>query len=187
MRKKYFEWWLPIKGYEGLYEVSNLGNVRSLNYNHTKMIHNLKRGIDKDGYCLVALVKDKIRSTKKVHRLVAEAFIPNPENKEQVGHLKKLPDGTEDKTANEAWNLAWMTPPENANFGTRSKRIGEKLKNRKDQSKPLFQYSTDGKLIRIWASRNEAVKSGFNSGGIYQCCKGKRKSYKGHIWSYTPL
>ena len=94
-----------------------------------------------------------------VHRLVAEAFIPNPDNKPQVGHLKKLPDGTEDKTANEAWNLAWMTAEENANYGTRNERISEKRTGAKftDEHKKNLSKSLKGRTV--WnKGKNTGIK-----------------------------
>lgn len=133
---KEIEEWRPVVGYEGLYEVSDWGNVRSLNrviqqYNASagRVVDRhfkgqlLKKVLNFEGYHIVTLSHGK---QGKVHRLVAEAWIPNPENKNEVGHLKTLPDGTEDKTANEVWNLQWMTRKENANYGT----IGERIANR---------------------------------------------------------
>lgn len=103
------------------YQVSDWGRVKSLNYNHTGKPKLMKLTKNKEGYLVVTLHGKQY----KVHRLVAEAFIPNPENKSEVGHLKTLPDGTEDKTANEAWNLSWMTREENANYGTICERLSE--------------------------------------------------------------
>ena len=116
---KIVEEWRPVVGYEGLYEVSDWGNVRSLNFNKTGKIKELKKTINNEGYLVVTIYPVQ----KKVHRLVAEAFLPNPENKKEVGHLKTLPNGLEDRTANEVWNITWMTRKENANYGT----IGERL------------------------------------------------------------
>ena len=176
---KLVEEWRPVVGYEGLYEVSDWGNVRSLNYNHTKKINLLRKVNGKDGYHIVGLHKDKKQKEGKVHRLVAEAFIPNPDNKEQVGHLKKLPDGTEDKTANEAWNLAWMTCTENINYGSRNKRVAKKI------SKPVYQYTLDGEFVKKWDSIKECRRNGFLHAG--DCCRGERKTHKGHKWSFKPL
>ena len=124
------EEWRPVVGYEGLYEVSDWGNVRSLNYNKTKQVRELKNTVNLEGYCVVTI---KGRQ-KKVHRLVAEAFIPNPEDKKEVGHLKTLDNGLEDKTANEVWNLAWMTREENANYGTIGERLSE---SKKGENNPM--------------------------------------------------
>lgn len=118
---KITEEWRPVVGDGDLYEVSDWGNVLSLNFNHTGKKRLLKKTINFEGYEVVSIRGKQ----KKVHRLVAEAFIPNPENKKEVGHLKTLPDGTEDKTANEAWNLAWMTREENGNYGTICQRLAE--------------------------------------------------------------
>ena len=119
------EEWRPVVGYEGLYEVSDWGNVRSLNYNKTGKVKELKKILNCHDYYVVCLHKNRKQKEGKVHQLVAKAFIPNPENKKEVGHLKTLPNGLEDKTANEAWNLAWMTREENANYGTLPQRLSE--------------------------------------------------------------
>lgn len=131
------EEWRPVVGYEGLYEVSDWGNVRSVDrviqqYNPSadRIVDRhfkgklLKKVLNFEGYHIVTLSYGK---QAKVHRLVAEAWIPNPENKKEVGHTKALPDGTEDRTANEVWNLEWMTREENANYGTLCERISERM------------------------------------------------------------
>lgn len=133
---KLVEEWRDVVGYEGLYEVSDWGNVRSLGkeyigknqYGATFKIKKqgqlLKPVFDSDGYYIVSICGNP-RKLKKVHRLVAEAWIPNPENKPIVGHLKTLENGLEDKTANEVWNLRWMTQEENSNYGTLPQRMSE--------------------------------------------------------------
>ena len=135
---KLIEEWRPVVGYENLYEVSDWGNVRSLDRIIEQRGKNgktfkrrfkgiiLKKTLNSYGYHVVSLSDENHESKEgKVHRLVAEAFIPNPENKKEVGHLKTLPNGIEDKTANEAWNLAWMTREENSNYGTLPERLSE--------------------------------------------------------------
>lgn len=140
---KLIEEWRPVVGYEGLYEVSDWGNVRSVGRYHKgrnqygaefviyKKGKILKKVLDSDDYYIVTLHDESHKQfTKKVHRLVAEAFIPNPYNKPIVGHTKTLGNGLEDKTANEVWNIAWMTPSENSNYGTLPKRLSFALKGR---------------------------------------------------------
>lgn len=136
------EIWKDIKGYEGLYQVSDWGNVRSLDrytdyylngVYKTKRLHRgkiLKKQFNRYGYLIVTFNKDCTRKNHLVHRLVAEAFIPNPENKNFVGHLKTMENGLEDKTANEVWNIAWMTAKENRNYGTLNERISKAQKGR---------------------------------------------------------
>lgn len=172
------EEWKDIKGYEGLYQVSDWGRVKSLARYHVKNDRILKLSPDKDGYLKTTFRTENSVKTKKVHKLVAEAFIPNPENKPVVGHTKSLPDGTEDKTANEAWNLEWMTVEENNNYGCRNNNF----------SKTTYQYTLDGKLVGVYKNTVEAAKSvgGFAS-DIGFCCNGKYKTHKGYKWSYIPL
>lgn len=144
---KLVEEWRPVVGYEGYYEVSDWGNVRSLGCEYVgknqyggvficrKNGKILNKALDSYGYHVVTLYDSNHKhKTKKVHRLVADAFIPNLENKPIVGHTKTLPNGLEDKTANEVWNLAWMSIEENNSYGTllerqRISHSGEKCYN----------------------------------------------------------
>ena len=101
------EVWRDVVGYERFYQVSSVGRVRSLNYNHTGQSKVLKQRKDKDGYLIVGLNKDGKQKTHKAHRLVAQAFIPNPDNKPQVDHINTI------KTDNYYKNLRWTTREEN--------------------------------------------------------------------------
>jgi hypothetical protein len=105
-----------IKGYEGLYEVNTEGNVHSLNYNRTGKVRELKPGITRHGYYYVILCKDGKKKLHTVHRLVAEAFIDNPENKSQVDHKDR------NKLNNKVDNLRWASHSENC-LNTKSKNI----------------------------------------------------------------
>ena len=166
------EVWKDIKGYEGLYQVSNLGRVKSLDYKCTGKERLLSAGKGKDGYLHVVLCKDRKKKTCSVHRLAAEAFIPNPYGLPQVNHKDEI------KTNNVVTNLEWCDNKYNSNYGTRNERI----------SKPVYQYTKDGSLVRSYPSAIEAErKSGYHQGHISACCLGKRKQHKGFIWTYTPL
>lgn len=176
------EVWKSIKNYEGLYQVSNLGRVRSLKVGNIK---NLKPRIITGGYFQVGLCKDNKRSFFLVHRLVWEAFIGTIPEGMQVNHID------EDKTNNRLDNLNLLTCKENCNHGTRNKRISKKLKGAKRpeitirQSKPLTQNTLDGHFVREWMSAAEAGKNGFNHRHISECCLGKRKTHKGYKWMYA--
>ena len=106
------EEWKDIKGYEGLYQVSNLGMVYSFKSNKY-----LKKLNNTGGYLRVQLCKHGKVTNQSIHRIVAEAFIPNPDNKPQVNHID------ENKENNMVSNLEWVTAKENCNHGTRSKRL----------------------------------------------------------------
>ena len=173
------EIWKDIEGYEGLYQVSNLGNVKSLNYNRTGKERILKPGKTKRGYLYVALCKEGKPKMYQVHRLVLSTFNPveNMENLE-VNHIN------ENKGKNYLSNLEWTTHKDNVNHGTRNDRISEK------NSIPIAQLSLDGKLIKAWKSSYDANREGgFNQSHIIQCCKNKfhregNNIYKGYKWQY---
>ena len=168
------EYWKPIKGYEGLYEVSNLGRVKSLKFGKERM---LKVSKDKKGYLHVVLCKENILKTYYVHRLVAEAFIDNTDNLPCVNHKDENPQN------NVVSNLEWCDAKYNLNYGTRNKRISEKMTNGK-LSKPVLQYTLDGELVKKWSSTHECSRNGYNRGNVSACCLGYLKFYKGYIWRY---
>lgn len=171
------EIWLPVEGYEGLYEVSNEGRVRSLNYNKTGETKILKPEESK-GYLRVKLCKNRKVKRFLVHQLVAQAFVPNIFNLDVVNHINEV------KSDNRAENLMWVTQKENCNWGTRNKRVFEKTTNGK-LSKTVYQFSKDGEFIREWPSTKEVERVlGYFHTNISSCCLGKRKSANGFVWQY---
>lgn len=213
---KLVEEWRPVKGYEGRYEVSNFFNVKSLNYRRTGKAKLLKTYTNEDGYIKVILCKNGKTKHCSVHRLVAEAFIPNPENKQQIDHIIPLSNGGK----NELSNIRWATISENMNnpltiqkqknrispmFGKHhteetKKKMSEAKKGKKlpediirkiaeKNSRKVYQYTLQGKLVKIWKSTKEAGRNGFDSPTICNCCNYKKntKIHKGYIWSYSPL
>ena len=111
------EIWKDVEGYEGLYQVSNLGRIKSLRTN--RILKNIK---DKDGYEIIFFSIHQNQKCFKIHRLVAEAFIPNPDNKPQVDHINSISDD------NRAENLRWATPHENSMNNNTTLRRSETLK-----------------------------------------------------------
>lgn len=187
------EIWKNIEGYEGLYQVSNFGRVNRLGNNKRKKDKMLKPNKTRDGYSRVSLYKNDIVKKYLVHRLVALAFILNPNNLPCVNHKDEC------KMNNEVNNLEWCTIEYNSNYGTRNKKIKEKMKEkgikpsekaidsaRKNFSKKVYQYDFSNKFIRSWDSLAECEEHGFYKSGISRCCNGKIKSHKGFIWSYKP-
>ena len=183
------EEWKDIKDYEGLYQVSNWGKILSLNYSNTGKPGLMTPVEDTDGYFTVQLWKNEKPKTCKVHRLVAQTFIPNPDNLPQVNHkdedktnnfvfLNK--DGSVDK---EKSNLEWKSPKENSNHGTRTERIA-KANTNGIRSKPVLQLSLSGELIREWPSIGECSRNGFSKGNVLACCNGKIPHYKGFRFMY---
>lgn len=160
------EVWKDIKGYEGIYKVSNFGKVYSLPRPKTKG-GLLKPQINK-GYERVTLLKEKKIETFSVHRLVASHFIENPNKYEVINHID------ENKANNSVGNLEWCTQAENLQKFTGKGKI--------------LQYDLNNKLVKIWNSSLEAQNTGkYDSSAIIKCCKGKRKTHKKSVWKYeTP-
>ena len=174
------EIWKDIKGYEGLYQVSNLGRVKSLNYKNSGKDRILKYCITPQGYLNVGLYVNKQKKTFVVHRLIAETFIPNTGNLPQVNHKDEV------KTNNCVDNLEWCDSKYNNNYGTHIQRalLTRIINNRKTAPKKIDQYSLDGKFIKTWNSGTDLAKCGFNNGNICSCCKGQRKTSQSYIWKY---
>lgn len=181
------EIWKPVKDYEGLYEVSNFGRVRSLDMVlpmiangvvTTRVRHGVLRKFHKGhtGYDYVMLRKQGHPRNCRVHRIVAQAFIPNPNNLPEVNHKD------ENKSNNRADNLEWCTSSYNHRYGTTIERAADKIR------RPVFQLSMDGQIIKRYNSVTEAEKAtGVTTSTISGCCKGSygHKSAGGYRWRYA--
>ena len=172
------EEWKDIEGYEGLYQVSNCGRVKSTQYWNGTYERILTNNKDKNGYLSVALFKEGKRKWFFVHRLVAQAFLENPDNLNEVNHIN------ENNTDNRAENLEYCSRKYNCNYGTRNQRIVEKTKNGK-LSKTVYQYTLDSKFIAEYPSTQEVERQlGYSSSNIRTCCRGKQKTAYGYKWTY---
>ena len=183
------EVWKDIKGYEGLYQVSNYGRVKSLpKYKKqwrggliTVKERILKLHSQGTGYYNIQLFKNGICEYRYIHRLVAEAFLPNPNNLPCVNHKNENPSD------NFVENLEWCTNGYNVNYGTRNIRVAEKQINRKDCSRQVLQYTKSGLFLKEYQSIAEATReTGVQGTHIIQVCqmKPKHKSAGGFIWRY---
>lgn len=162
------EIWKDVVGYENLYKVSNLGNVMSF---WGKTPHLIKPFQNQKGYLYVDLRFFNKRKTVSIHRLVAKAFIPNPNNLPQINHID------EDKTNNRVENLEWCTLKYNVLYGTGIER----------RSKPILQFDKNGNFINEYPSASDAArKTGIDGGHIGDVCKGKvnYNTAGGYIWKY---
>jgi len=187
------EIWLPVVGYEGYYEVSNLGNVRSLErivtyelktksiVNRVVKAKNYSVHIGSDGYYCTDLKLNKDRKTISIHRLVAKAFIPNPENKPTVNHK----DGIKSNCT--VSNLEWSTQGENNKhaFNTGLKKPTRMLGIDNPKSKPVIQLDKTGNVLNRFISTIEAQqKTGINRKCVSDCANGKAKHAGGYLWKY---
>lgn len=179
------EIWKDIPGYEDLYQVSNLGRVKSLDKyvnsaikNNTKVLRKsqlLKIRINQ-GYYEVTLTHNNKRKYCKVHRLVAQAFIPNPNNLSQINHKDENP------LNNNVENLEWCTAQYNCSYGNRTKNI---YNNTRSISVEINQYDLNNNLIKTYKSITEASKSVNKSPlSIRRYCDGVTKD-KDYIWRYA--
>lgn len=165
------EIWKDIKGYNGLYQVSNTGFVKSF---QTKTPFIKKFNKNHQGYLSVALCLDNKVKLVKIHRLVAEAFLPNPENKPQVNHK----DGN--KSNNHVDNLEWVTASENIKHSFANCLQTMDLRKRKVSS-----YTLDGKFLKTYDSIADASSdTGISIGNITTCCQGKFRYTKDITWRY---
>lgn len=189
------EVWKDIEGYEGLYQISNFGNVKSLDRkvnaknNKKRLIKGtfLKLRFNNRNYNIVSLYKNNIQEVRFIHRLVAETFIPNPENKPEVNHI----DG--DKQNNKIDNLEWCTRTENNKHAWKTglNKVSDNQKKaaaqsaKKRFSKKIIQYDLKGNFIKEWDSMSEAQRQlNIWHESIGKCCKGEIKTSGKYIWRY---
>lgn len=181
-----FEEWKTISGYEN-YQVSNFGKVKSLGNDKAKKEKILKSSTTKKGYQIVGLFKDKKRKLLYVHRLVANAFIPNPNNLPQVNHKDENPSN------NHISNIEWCDCKYNINYGSWiEKHSGNnnpmlgKLGKEHIRSKQVIQLTLDGDVIRNWDCMMDVQRElGYNYRNICNCCKGRQKSAHNYKWCYA--
>lgn len=156
------EEWRDIKGFEGLYQVSNLGRVKSLKFGKERILKPRKTNI---GYLQVWLYKDVRKKCYMVHVLVANAFLPNPDNLPEVNHINEI------KTDNRVDNLEWCSRIYNIRYS---------------QAVAVNQFTLDGRFIRRWDCIMEVqYQLGFDGSSICKCCQGKLKLAYGFIWKYA--
>lgn len=181
------EIWKDIENYEGLYQVSNLGRVRSLDrvVKSERTGYKTVRGkiikptIQNTGYYYVLLYKDGKALRKTLHRIIAKAFIPNPENKPQIDHING------DKTDCRIENMRWVTPGENNSNPHRCKEFS--CSKSGNGYKKIRQYSLDGTFIKEWdGSKPAAISLGKKSSAhIVDCLAGRKHSAYGYKWAYA--
>lgn len=171
------EIWKDISGYEGLYQVSNLGRVKRvlfINNQITKSTDKILKLIkERGGYVHVNLYKNNTSKRYLVHRLVANAFIDNPDNLPQVNHKNEIKDD------NRSQNLEWCTNLYNNNYGTKKERLA------KVRMKRVRQYDRNGNVVKDWDSISMAEKElNIDHSCILRCCKLRQKTAGGFIWRY---
>jgi hypothetical protein len=182
------EIWKDVVGYEGLYQVSNYGRLKSLT-RRCRLPNKKPISVPYErilvtsitnGYCKKMICKDGKMFNTNIHRLEALAFIPNPENKPCIDHI----DGN--RKNNCLYNLRWCTVKENMNNKITVQRISEgKLGSLHPQSKRVAQLDMNGNVVKIWGSIREAEREGgFHGSSISACCLGKEKSHYGYMWKH---
>ena len=183
------EIWSDIKEYESWYQISNKGRIRSVDrtvkckdgsirFYKGKVMTCVK---DKDGYNCTGLSKNGIIKNYRVHRLVAQAFIPNPENKPQINHKDENPAN------NHVCNLEWVTNQENVNYGSHNEKQAKSLINHPILSNPVCQFDLNGNHIKTYPSAAQAERDlNVASTQIGMCCRHKYgyKTCGGFIWEF---
>ena len=176
------EIWKDVVGFENLYQVSNLGNIKALPKHGRKSV-NMKHCI-KHGYCTVSFSKNGKSTTLYVHRVVAQAFLQNAEGKPEVNHI----DGN--KLNNAIDNLEWVTISQNQKHAIKlGLRKPSPMTGRTGKlfptARPILQFNKNGSLIREWDCISDAARFlGCNPSCICECLNGKNRTSYGYIWKY---
>lgn len=180
MIEQNIEIWKSIEGYSN-YMISNLGNVKSLNYKGGKREKILKLYINNSGYALVNLTKNGKQKTYLVHRLLAQTFIPNPENKPHIDHINTI------RNDNRVENLRWVTQKENNNNPiTRKKNSKCKKGKLCYKAKIILQFDKDMNFIKKWNCMKDIEReNGYFIQNISKCCKETYRTAYGYIWRFA--
>lgn len=179
MTSKIIEEWRPVPGFEGLYEASNTGKVASLNYNGTGARRELKPLKKHHGYLVVRLYRNGKWRTKRLHRVIAETFIPNEDNLPEINHID------EDPTNNVVTNLEWCSHKYNCNYGGRIDRQRKAMINGK-LSRAVVATLPDGSVERYPSQAEAARQLKCSQGRISDACKGVIETYHhGRRWAYA--
>lgn len=181
------EIWKDIEGYEGLYQVSNLGNVKSLNYRNKGIEGILTPKCNCDGRLWVDLYGHGKPKHMLIHRLVAMAFIPNPNNYPQINHMDENPKN------NHVDNLEWCTGSYNIRYFFErhpyvwnGQSFSSDRRKKITRTQRIVQLDLSGNVVRIWDNLVSIKhETGWNEWHIEECCKGNRKKARGYIWRYA--
>lgn len=168
-----------IIGYEGLYVINDSGVDEETVFGIVQ--NDFLKPKDIDGYKSVTLSKNGEAKTFRLHRLIAQAFIPNLENKQEVDHIIPISNGG----TNEVSNLRWATHTENMNNPLSLENKGNSQRNNPLKSFKVHQFTKDGELFRVWPSVGECARNGYNKGHVAACCRGEQSTHKGYIWKYA--
>ena len=200
------EKWVDIQGYVGFYQISNLGRVKSLSrtyytYNYlkkekikiTRKEKYMSYKKDSNDYMIVSLSRNGKTKAFTIHRLVASAFIPNPDNLPQINHINGI------KTDNRVENLEWCTPSYNVEHSFKTgirKMTSKQIKQAKENIKKAFeskrrkvyQLTPEGEVIKLWDSFTDIYKElHYSWGNIGQVCRGKQELAYGYKWKYKEI
>ena len=172
------EVWKDVVGYEGLYQVSNFGNVMSLNYRNYGYPKQLTPKCNSKGRLWVLLYGHGLKKHFLVHRLVATAFVPNPDNLPEINHKDENPKNNHED------NLEWCTRAYNVKYFF--DRHHSCHRSGKQKSFAIVQETTDGEFVRLW-DNSKQIKDvlGWSDWSISECCRGNRKTAYGFIWRYA--
>lgn len=188
------EVWKDIPEYEGYYQVSNMGRIKSLDryvtmkrrcdsHAQTRLLKGciIKMNLSRGGYGICHLKRNSTSKIVKYHRVVCSVFHPNPDNLPEVNHKNEI------KTDNRADNLEWCTRQYNANWGTAILRKSINSRNHPSKSKPVYQFTLNGKILKKYPSIKEAARcTSVKEANISSVCYGgKSKSAGGYLWSFS--
>lgn len=166
-----------IIGYEGLYLITDSGDNDKTVFS-VKLNKYLKPTQDGEGYYFVTLSHNGEKRPYKIHKLIAEYFVSNPNGYDEIDHING------DNTLNTVDNIRWCTHQQNINNPVRIERNHNSQINNEKKSKKVGQFTLEGKLIKIYPSVCECARIGFNKGHVAACCRGEQNYHKGYIWKY---